>query len=92
MFKIEKVGRPGWLNTPVTLLATKKMAVQETRLKSHSLHVAKVEEWLLKIEDGDRFEIVLPNGVRPIVGDTLELHAVMRDGPLRSKWKKLSTF
>ena len=91
MFKIERVGEPGWLNTLVTVVATESMAIKETRLKPDNLHVAKVEEWLLKIEDGERFEIALPNDVKPVVGDRVELHVVMRDKPLKSKWTKLST-
>ena len=92
MFKIERVGEPGWLNTPVIVIAIMKMAMNETRLKYHGVHVAKVEEWLLEIDEGERFEIALPNGVKPAVGDTVELHAIIRDRPLRSKWTKLSTF
>lgn len=92
MFKIERVGKPGWLNTRVTVIATMKMAINETRLKYHGLHVAKVEEWLLAIDEGERFEIALPNGVKPAVGDTIEHPAIIRDGPLRSKWTKLSAF
>lgn len=68
MFKIERVGKPGWLNTPVTIVATTRTAFKETRLKFHGRHVARVEEWLLEIEDGERFEIALPNGVKPVVG------------------------
>jgi len=68
------------------------MAFTERRLKPHGLHVARVEEWILKIENGERFELPVPKGVKPAVGDTVELEAVLRDGPLRSKWSKLSTF
>lgn len=92
MFKIARVGEPGWLNTPVTVVAIMKMAVHETRLKYHNLHVAKVEEWLLEIGEGERFEIALRNGVKPSVGDTIELDAIIRDRPLRSNWTKRSTF
>lgn len=92
MFKIDKVGEPGWLNTPVTLLATTTMAFSETRLKPHGLHVARVEKWVLEIEAGERFEVGLPNGVKPVAGDMLQLEAVMRDRSLGSKWRRLSSF
>ena len=86
------MGEPGWLNTPVTIVATVKMAMQETRLNYHGVRVAQVNEWRLEIDEGERFEIALPNGVKPSVGDTMALDAVMRDRPLKSKWTKLSTF
>lgn len=92
MFKIERVGKRGWLNTPVTLVATARMAADERRLKYHGMQVAKVENWRLEIGEGEKFEVVLPNGVRPAVGDTLELSAVMHDGPLRAKWTEVSSF
>ncbi len=92
MFIVERVGEPGWLNTPVTVAATETVSIQEQRLHPDNLHVVRVEDWRLEIKKGDRFEISLPKDTCPAVGDTLELTVIMRDKPIKSRWKKLSTF
>lgn len=92
MFKIERVGDPGWLNTPGTVVAVASMAFKETRSKPDSLHAARMEDRALEVDDGDRFAIALPNGVTPVCGDTLALEVMMRERSLKSKWTKLSTF
>ncbi|MDP9414470.1 MAG: hypothetical protein M3Q08_10365 [Pseudomonadota bacterium] len=92
MFRVERVGEAGLLNTPVTILATEAMTIQEQRLRPHSVHVVRVEDWLLQISEGERFEVALPNSVQPKIGDTLALMTVMRERPFKSRWKKVSTF
>ncbi len=71
MFVVEQVGEPGLLNTPVTIVAAEPMRIEERRLRPDNLQVARLEHWLLQIHQGERFEVRLPNGVCPKVGDTL---------------------
>lgn len=92
MFRIEQVGRRGWFNTPVTIVATEPMKIEEERVRSDNLHVMKLSNWLLQINEGERFEVQLPNGVHPKIGDTLKLTTVMRDRLFKSRWTKVSTF
>lgn len=92
MLKIDQVGKAGWFNTRVTVIATAPMRVEEQRLRPDNLHVARVEHWELDIAEGEGFELALAKESRPAVGDHLQLEVVMRDRPFKARWRKAGSF